>query len=332
LRRNELGLTVAGVPPLATFPLRETAVRRQLWTTIVAALRRLGKRPQHRRARRPGHPLRFSDVRILEVYFFAVLHGLPVREACDKRNWPICRRGTPLPGPSAMSRRMRTRSVLALLAELDGALVRAPAEGPLRLVSFLDGMPLRISPHSIDRHAKFGHAGGVKAKGYKLHVLLRADGLIVDWRVTPLGGPEGCEKRMARRMLRSPGLAGYVIADGNYDANPLHAEADAAGLLLVSPKRKRHGRQTGFGHRRQRPGRRRSHALLTGPAGSATAVFAGALRTARSGVERFFGRLKASHTGLTHLPPWVRTFPRVRPFVTAHLIAHALRPEILAAE
>ena len=267
LRRRELGLTVAEVPPFAPTSPRETAVRRQLWKTIVAALRRLGKRPRHRRPTRPGHPLRFSDVRILEVYFFAAPHGLPIREACDERDWPICLRGKPLPDPSVMSRRMRTRSVLALLADLDSELVRASADGPLRLVSFMDGMPLRIAPHSRDAHAKFGHAGGVKAKGYKLHVLLRADGLIVDWRVTPLGGPEGCEKRMARRMLRSPGLAGYVVADGNYDANPLHAEADAAGLLLVSPKRKRNGKTTGFGHRRQRPGRRRKSCVADRPGG-----------------------------------------------------------------
>ena len=312
-------------------------MRRQLLKAIVQQLRRLGKRPERRRTSRPGHPLRFSDVRILEVYFFAVLHALPIREAGDKRNWPICFRGRPLPSPSAMSRRMRTCSVPALLADPDRELVRAPAVGPLRPVSFMDGPPLRIAPHSVDRHARFsheqgGHAGGSRRRATKPHVLLRADGLIVDWRVTPLGGPEGCEKRVARRTLRSPGLAGYMAADGNYDADPLHAGADAAGLLSVSPKRKRNGVQTGFGHRRRRPGRRRSHALLTGPAGGATAAFGSAPRSARSAVERFFGTLKASHVGLTHLPPWVRTFPRVRPFVTAKLIAHALRTNAAAVQ
>ena len=80
------------------------------------------------------------------------------------------------------------------------------------------------------------------------------------------------------------------------DADPLHAEADAAGLLLVPPKRKRNGRQTGFGRRRRRPGRRRSRGLPTGPTGptgSATEAFGAALRSARPGVERFFGTLKA---------------------------------------
>ena len=221
-------------------------MRRQLWKTIVTALRRLGKRPQRRRPVRRGPPLRSSDVRVPEAYFFAVLHALPIREACDRRNWPICDRGKPLPDPAAMSRRMRTRPVLSLLAELDRELARAPAEGPLRLVSFMDGMPLRISPHSVDRHARFsheqgGHAGGVKAKGYKLHVLLRADGLIADRRVTPLGGPEGCEKRVARRMLRSPGLAGYVIADGKPRRQPAARRGGrggaAAGLAEAEAER-----------------------------------------------------------------------------------------------
>ena len=232
-------------------------------------------------------------MRILKIDFFAVLHRLPVREVCDCRSRPIYFRGRPLTDPATVSRRMRTRSVLALLADLDRELVRAPAEGPLRLVSFIDGMPPRISSRSADRHARFsqaqgGHAGGVKAEGDKLHVSLRADGPVVDRRVTPLGGPEDCEQRAARRMPGSPGSAGYVVADGNDDADPLHADADAAGLLSVSPKRKRNGERTGFGHRRQRPGRRRSPALLTGPAGSATAPFGSALRFARSGAERFW--------------------------------------------
>ena len=278
LRRNELGLTVADVPPFAPTCARQTAVRRQLWRTIVTALRCAGKRPQRRRRVRRGPPLRFSDVRILEVYFFAVLNRLPIREACDARNWPICLRGKPLPDPATMSRRMRSRPVLALLDDLDRELVRAPAEGPLRLVSFMDGMPLRISPHSTDPHAKFGHAGGVKAKGYKLHVLLRADGLIVDWRLTPLGGPEGCEKRMARRMLRSPGLAGYVIADGKPRRQPAARRGGcggaAAGLAEAEAQRPAHRLRpppAAAGPAAQpraadRPGRQRHGGVRRGPA------------------------------------------------------------------
>ena len=167
-------------------------------------------------------------------------------------------------------------------------------------------------------------AGGVKAEGDRSHLLRRADGPTADWRLTPLGGPEGCENRMAERMLRSAPAHGYVTADGSYDANRIHAEADAAGPQLVAPKRK-----GGFGRRRRRrrrrPGRRRSFASLRAPTGSATASFGAARMRGRVEIERAFGALKASSAGLTRLPPWVRTFPRVLPHVAAELILHALR-------
>ena len=115
-------------------------------------------------------------------------------------------------------------------------------------------------------------------------------------------------------------VAGYVVADGNYDANTIHAEADAAGTQLVSPKRK-----GGFGRRRHRRGRRRSDAPLRAPTGSATASFGAALMRGRVAIERAFGALKSSAVGLTDLPPWVRTFPRALPHVSAKLILHILR-------
>ena len=289
-------------------------MRRRLWTAIVAELRRL----HHPR---PGRAPVFGDARILEVYFFAVPHRLPLGHACGRRNWPTCLRGRPPPGGTAMSRRMRSASVRRLPAALDRAVARVPGGG---IAAALDGTAIRIGPHSTDRHARFGVAGGVTANGYRLHLLRRADGTTADWRLTPPGGPEGCEKRTAKRMLRNaPRSTGYVAADGNYDANAAHAEADAAGVRSVSPKRK-----GGFGRRRQRPGRLRSSASLRAPAGSATASFGAASMRTRVVIERAFGALEASSAGLSDLPPWVRTCPRVLPYVTAKLILHALRPTV----
>ncbi|MEM7811893.1 MAG: hypothetical protein AAF532_10485, partial [Planctomycetota bacterium] len=48
-------------------------------------------------------------------------------------------------------------------------------------------------------------------------------------------------------------------------------------------------------------------------------AFGTALLKARTVTERVFGRLACSSWGLTTLPPWVRRFRRVRPFVTAKL-------------
>ncbi|QDT15982.1 transposase [Alienimonas californiensis] len=283
-------------------------MRHQLWTAIVAELARLHNG-------RPGRGQRFSDRRILEVYFFAVVRKLPVRHACDARNWPVWLRGRPLPSPAAMSRRMRSRSVRELLAALDQAVVRPPAgRGDGGLAHWIDSTPLPIGPTSTDRHAAFGHAGGTKANGYRLHLFLRGDGSVADWRLTPMNRDE---RVMARRMIRSAKATGYLVGDGNFDVNALHGECEVRGdLRLIAPKRK-----GGFGRRKHRRGRYESAALLAEPRGP----FAAALMTGRIAVERFFGTLKSAGTGLIGLPPWVRTMPRVRPFVITHLILDALR-------
>ena len=64
--------------------------------------------------------------------------------------------------------------------------------------------------------------------------------------------------------------------------------------------------------------------MLGAPTGSATAAPGAALMRGRVGIGRAFGAPKASPAGLTHLPPWVRAFPRVPPHVAARLIPHAL--------
>ena len=324
LRQNELGLTVAKAPTFAPNPRRETAVRRQLRKAIVAELRALDKAP--RRPRGPGPPLRFSDLRILEVCFFAVVRRLPVEHACDRRNRPIWLRSRALPSPATMSRRMRSKSVRQLLATPDRAVVRVPGEG---LANWIDSMPIRIGPSSGDADATFGHAGGVKAKGYRLHLLLRGDGSVADWRLTAMNVDE---REMAKRMIRGADASGYLVGDGNFDTNALHAECEVRGdLRLIAPKRK-----GGFGHRKHRRGRRESAALPGLPEGDPSVPppgpFAVALTTGRVAAERFFGALKSSVAGPGGLPAWVRTNARVRPFVTAHMILDALRRRGAAAE
>jgi len=45
----------------------------------------------------------------------------------------------------------------------------------------------------------------------------------------------------------------------------------------------------------------------------------------RSGIEREFGYLTSTGGLLTYFPAWVRTYPRVRPWVQAKLILAQLR-------
>ena len=279
----------------------------QLWKEIVSVLKQLGK---------PKKPTEtYSDARILEVYFWSVLHDRSVDWACQKENWPIWLRRRPLPSGSRMSRRMRTPGVLELLRRVDKRVTRS--EEPGGLVWYVDGKPLTVSGASKDRQAGYGRAARSKARGYKLHALVGADKSLADWRIAPMNVDE---RRMAQRMLRQARVQGYVVADANYDSNPLHQVCDERGnLQLVAPRR--YGKGRGHGHRKQTRGRLRSKAILEDPQGA----FGRALLAQRSEVERYFGVLTNWGGGLTHLPPWVRTHRRVENWVRAKIIATHLR-------
>jgi len=282
----------------------------QLWKAIVALLVEHGK---------PKKPMEtYSDMRILEVYFWAVLHDRPVSWACDKSNWPIFLRRHPLPSSSRMSRRMRSESVLELLETVEKRVARSKETG--QLVWYIDGKPLTISGISKDRQAGYGRAAGGKAKGYKLHAVVGADKSLADWKIAPMNVDE---RKMARRMLKRASIQGYVVADANYDSNPLHEVCDDRNnLQLVAPRR--YGKGKGHGHRKQTSGRLRSKEILENPQPD----FGDALLKQRCEIERYFGNLSNWSGGLTHLPPWVRTHRRVENWVRAKIITTHLRRQL----
>jgi hypothetical protein len=213
-----------------------------------------------------------------------------------------------------MSRRLRSASVIALLDALERR-VTAPIHP--HLYWMIDGKPLAISGCSKDRQAGYGRAARCKAKGYKIHAITAADGSLANWRVAPMNKDE---RVMAERLLKTTNLTGYIAADANYDSNKLHKVCDARGnRQFVSPRRYGAGRKVG--HRAQSPGRLRSIALLENPQPD----FGRQLLKDRSAIERHFGNATNWGGGLTHLPPWARTYRRVRRWVQAKLALTALR-------
>lgn len=257
----------------------------------------------------------YQDVDIAAVWYWAVLHDRPVSWAVARVNWPIWHR-TPLPSNSAMSRRLRTASVRALLRAVEQRLLAPERPG---LFWKLDGKPLVISGCSKDRQAGYGRAAGGKAKGYKLHAIIGADQRIAAWRVAPMNKDE---RVMGRRLLRQAAIHGYVVADANYDSNPLHEMCVSRGnLQLVTPQRNGPGKRPG--HRRQSPGRLRNLALLSNP----NPAFATGLLHDRDAIERDYGHLTSWGGGLVGLPPWVRTHHRVHRWVQAKLTLNALRQQ-----
>lgn len=282
----------------------------QLWKAIVDWLRTVGK---------PARPReKYSDVMILKVWFWSVLHDRSISWACERTNWPLHERRWAKPSESRMSRRLKNPAVRQLLLQFEAEVLKPTHD--MQLVWLMDGKPLMISGCSKDRQAGYGRAAGGKAKDYKLHVISSTDGSIAAWRLAPMNVDE---RVMAARMLRVAPVQGYLLADANYDSNPLHKICDARGnVQLVVPRR--YGRQAGHGHRPQTAGRLRSKAILENPG----AHFGHQLFAQRTAIERQFGNLTSPGGGLTHLPPWVRTYRRVYRWVQAKLILNALKKQI----
>ena len=278
----------------------------QLWKAIVAVVRGLNNPPTPAR-------FDFSHEDIVKVYYWSVVCDRPTCWACRPEHWPLHLRKQPLPTPSTMSRRLRSRPVVALLDALEQRVV-APKEPGLFWI--IDGKPLTIGGCSKDRQAGYGRAAAGKAKGYKLHALVSADG-IAAWRIAPMNKDE---RVMAARLLRAAAIQGYVVADSNYDSNPLHAVCDRLGeLQLIAPRR--YGPGHGLGHHRHSAGRLRAIERLENP----FPQFAKGLLHERAAIERTFGNLVNWGGGLTTLPAWVRTHRRVRRWVQTKLVLSALK-------
>lgn len=283
-------------------------MERQLWKKIVVLLKGICKV-------RGNSMCSYSDAVIVKTWFWAVLHDRPVCWACEARNWPIWERRWQLPSSSTMSRRLRSKSVKWLLMQLEELVLKS--DESTNLIWAVDGKPLPISNHSQDSQAGYGRAVGGKAKGYKIHAIIGLNGSVPHWRLAPMNKDE---RVMAGRMLKQTEIQGYLLADSNYDSNKLHQQCDDHdSLQLVSPRR--YGAGRGFGHRKQTAGRLRSVEILE----HHTPRFGEQLFNLRTEIERYFGNLCNWSAGLTHLPPWARTYQRVHRWVQSKIIINAVK-------
>jgi hypothetical protein len=283
----------------------------QLWKAIVTILAQQCKKVK------PA-AFQFSNADIIKVWYWAVIHDRPVSWACQRTSWPPHLRKQLLPSNTTMSRRLRSPSVLALQKELEDRVI-APHDA--NYYWMIDGKSMMIGGCSTDRQAGYGRAARCKAKGYKLHVIRGMDGSLAAWRIAPMNTDE---RVMGERMLKTAPVQGYLLADGNYDSNKLHALCDQRGnLQLISPRR--YGKGKGLGHRRHAVGRLRSKAILEDP----YPEFGEGLMEKRDDIERAFAHLTNWGGGLACLPAWVRGHRRVHRFVQAKLILTALKGQVL---
>ena len=281
-------------------------MERQLWPTLYHLVMTVGTSIRQVNVTYQPHIL-------VLVHLWAALHDRPASWACDPRNWAhTTLRPAQLPAPATLSRRLRSLAVGVLMR----ALARPLREVlPARLVQALDGKPLPVGGASHDPDARNGHGAGKIAKGYKLHAVWGGRPLPEAFAVEPLNV---CETKAAERLLpelNGGGDRGYLLADGEYDANPVFDAAGAAGYQLVAP---REDPEAGLGHRRQSPFRLRCIELLRGQFGQEVYALRGA-------IERSFGNATSFAGGLSPLPPWVRRAHRVWRWVCAKLLINAVR-------
>lgn len=281
-------------------------MERELWNILAAQLTHLSTLARRGRFK---HPV----TRIVRVYLWAVLHDRPVSWACQRRNWVGVKPPAVLPDQSTMSRRLArpdTRQVL------DDLLERLEPRTHQALTLRIDGKPLPVAKHSADRRATIGRGAGGFQKGYKYHAIYAQNNRPVAYRVAPMNVDE---RVMAKLMIEQTELGeGYLLADGNYETNPLYDQAAEAGRVLVTPRRFRHAK--GLGQSRVHS----EHRVAMIQRMRAPSSFIRRLLSTRRQVETRLANLCNFGGGLTHLPPWVRG-RRVEPYVTAKILIRLAR-------
>jgi hypothetical protein len=252
----------------------------------------------------------FFDWEIAAVYLWAAIHDRPMSWASVREHWPKGLWRGKLPSTTVVSTRVKTVEVLRVFAEMERRVTSDPRGGLLFVV---DGKPLLVGSHSKDPDAHWGHVRRGWAKGYKLHAIYGRDETCpFAWEITSLNE---AEPEVAARIVPALGSGGgYLVGDSAYDSNPLHEATTATGRQLIAPRKRP---KAGLGHRQHSRGRLRSIELLKQD-------FGRALLHWRDSVERQFGWLTNHGAGLAPLPNWVRRAHRVRLWVQAKLIIHAI--------
>jgi hypothetical protein len=280
-------------------------MERELWRRIAGTLKRLTPT-------RPRNAV-YTDTQIMAVYLWSVLHDRPVNWACDRRNWPMQAWRRWLPDQSTMSRRLAMAQTYTCLHQLLDRM--APLERHA-LVVRIDGKPLPVAKHSQDRRATIGRGAGGFQKGYKFHAFYGNSNRPLAYRVAPMNVDE---RVVAKQILEEHQLGeGYLLADANYETNPLYDQAAKIGRVLVTPRRFPHAK--GLGQSRIHS----SHRVRMIERMKDPSPFIGQMLQTRQAIETRFANLTNFGGGLTHLPPWVRG-RRVEPYVTAKILIRLAR-------
>lgn len=220
--------------------------------------------------------------------------------------------------PCCVSRRVRDASLSGLYAAmLRDLLIRDARENYF----IIDSKALPIAAHSTDVSATVGPASGFFARGYRLHTIVDRYEQIWTARVTPMNVSETSVAPLLFEDLAALGARGLLLADRGYDAMAVFDAARRANLVLLCPRRVTACNDP---DPRRCPARFRSFLILEKFPKSHGTIRHQFVKL-RDTAERAFAHLCGRSGGLTGLPPWVRTMPRVRAWVLAKMVLHATR-------
>ena len=260
-------------------------MERELWKILYHFTRELDM---------PWGEWRYTTADVLAAYFWAVVHDRPTKWAANPKNWPDDLRPPLLPPQSTLSRRLRRPRTVELMTEVEERLLALLVVSSC-LTRIIDGKAIAVSNVSKDPDTGYGRGAGGNQKGYKLHAVWGGGPMPIAWGLAPMNVNE---KTIARHLIPTLPGGGYLLADSEYDANPLYDLAAEGGFQLVAKRVRDRGRG-GLGHRHQSAGRLRSIELLA-------SAFGDALCDRRNAIERYFGAWVSSGGGLGPLPAWVR--------------------------
>lgn len=285
-------------------------MERELWPILAGHLTQLSRTT---RLGQFTHP----TPRILRVYLWAVIHDRPVSWACNKRNWAGVKPPTHMPDQSTMSRRLGRDDLNVMLNDL---LDRLEPTHSQQLVWRMDGKALAIAKHSRDRHARIGRGTGGFQNGYRFHAIYASNNRPLAYDVYPMNVDE---RVVAKQMINQlPASEGYLLADSNYETNPLYDQAAHAGRILVTPRRFRHAKGLG------QSAKHSPHRIAMIDRMQSPSDFTRQLLWTRKQIETRFANLCSFGGGLTHLPPWVRGH-RVKRYVVAKILIRLARDQYL---
>lgn len=259
--------------------------------------------------------LKFSDVLIVAMYFWAVKHDRAMMWACDRKNYSSVFRPRRLPSISQFHRRVKSPRVLCILQSVHNAL--AGVNNPTDIL-IVDGKALTVNPSTQDPDTRVGYVSAkMMGKGYKLHAYVTEDRRILCWCVRPLNEHEMPIATLMLDHLPPMNDRTLVLADANYDSHSLHKAVAARGGRFVPTLRGKAKHEVTL---RQMGAARRELLEINRKARPLVRI----VQRERGTIERGFAHLCNYGGGLTSLPPFVRRLPRVRRWVGAKItLLHA---------